>query len=304
MELVGVGNCCYDYLCTIKEYPPEDGSTKILDIQTQGGGAVATALVAASRLETPVAFIGELGDDEVGQKIASELKRERVNLSAVDLRREVTSLTSYVMIQPEHGTRTKFPLLDHSPPFAWDERRKRMVKEAQAVHLDGTHYSNARNAAELAKKYGVTISLDGSTRQKDNRLNQELASMADILITSASYPTAVTGKNTLEEALLEMGTWGPSLVMATVGARGVYALMDGEIVHYPAKTAQVVDSTGAGDVFHGAFLAAYLKGHDPVQCIDVAQYAAARKCEQIGGRRGIPTWEQVQEYLLSSQSTV
>lgn len=78
--------------------------------------------------------------------------------------------------------------------------------------------TRTRSAAELAKDYGVTISLDGCTRQEDNTLNKELAASADILITNAAYPTAVTGKATMESALLELAAWGPQIVMATIGA--------------------------------------------------------------------------------------
>lgn len=297
-DLVGVGHCCQDYLCIIREYPPEDGTTRILDIQTQGGGAVATALVAASRLGTKTAFIGNLGRDTTGDQITSDFVKEQVDVSAIRRLDKVTSLTSYVMIQPENGTRTKFPLLDRTPPIEWDDQQKAMLKQAKILHLDGTHYSNARKAAELAKEYGVAISLDGCTRQTDNTLNKELASMTDILITNAAYPMAVSEKETLEASLLEMSTWGPKIVLATVGADGVYGVIDGKVHHYPAEPAEVVDSTGAGDVFHGAFLAAYLKGMDLVQCIHIAQYVAARKCEKIGGRTGIPNWHQVEEHLV------
>lgn len=297
-DLVGVGHCCQDYLCIIKEYPPEDGTTRILDMQTQGGGAVATALVAAARLGTTTAFIGNLGWDATGDQITSDFVKEQVDVSAVRRLEGVTSLTSYVMIQPENGTRTKFPLLDRTPLIEWDDQQMQILKQAKVLHLDGTHYKNARKAAELAKEYGVMISLDGSTRQTDNTLNKELASMADILITSAVYPTAVAEKETLEESLLEMSTWGPQIILATVGAHGVYGVIDGQVHHYPAEPAEVVDSTGAGDVFHGAFLASYLKGMDLIQCIHIAQYAAARKCEKIGGRTGIPNWHQVQEHFV------
>jgi sugar/nucleoside kinase (ribokinase family) len=297
-DLVGVGHCCYDYLCIIREYPPEDGSTRITAIHSQGGGAVATALVAAARLGVQTALIANLGADGVGELITSELEAEGVDLAGVDRLPGVSSLTSYVMIQPQRGTRTKFPLLDRTPPIVWDERRKGLLQQAKVLHLDGTHYQNARSAAELAKDYGVTISLDGCTRQEDNTLNKELAASADILITNAAYPTAVTGKATMESALLELAAWGPQIVMATIGAESVLAVIDGKVRHFPAKPAQVVDTTGAGDVFHGAFLAAYLAGKDLVHCIHFAQYAAARKCEHIGGRKGIPRWEEVEQHYL------
>lgn len=296
-ELVGVGHICQDHLCVVEDYPPEDGSTRITDIQMQGGGAVATATVAAARLGIDTALIGTFGTDRIGDEIAEELERERVDISAIDRLDGVRSLSSYVMIQPERGTRTKFPFLDRMPPIAWDQRQQEKLRQAKVLHLDGTHYQNARKAAALAKSYGVTVSLDGSTRQKDNHLNRELASMADILITNAVYPSLVSGKATTHDALLEMSTWGPRIVIATAGADGVHAVVDGQVRHYPAFRVKVVDTTGAGDVFHGAFLAAHLRGKALDDCIQFAQYAAGRKCEQMGGRQGIPDWATVERAL-------
>lgn len=300
-DIVGVGHCCQDYLCVVREYPPEDGSTRILEIHKQGGGAVATALVAASRLGAHAAYIGNLGADAVGDEIIAELVREGVDITAVARLAGVSSLVSYVMINPSRGTRTKFPMLDRTPPIAWNEQQVEMLRQAKILHLDGTNFTNAQAAARLAREFGVLVSLDGGTGHADNALNVELIKLTDILITSATYPKRVTGREDLKDALLELGTWGPSVVMATVGAQGVYALVDGEVLHFPAKPAVVVDTTGAGDVFHGAFLAAYLRGEELKTCIDVAQYAAARKCEKMGGRQGIPHLDELQAYRAAKR---
>lgn len=292
-RLVGVGHMCQDHLCVVEAYPPEDGSTRITEIHVQGGGAVATATVAVARLGIDAGLIGVVGTDHVGDEIVAEFQREGVDVSAIERVDGVRSLTSYVMVQPDRGTRTKFPLRDHTPPIAWDEHQRDMLRHAEVLHLDGTHYENARRAAALAREHGVTVSLDGCTRQQDNGLNRALASMADILITNALYPTAVTGAPTTREALLEMHTWGPEIVIATLGAEGVDAVIDGDVRRFPASRVRVVDSTGAGDVFHGAFLAARLRGLGLVDCIEIAQYAAGRKCERLGGRQGIPDWSTV-----------
>lgn len=294
-ELVGVGHICQDYLCVVDHYPAEDSSTRILSVETQGGGAVATAIVAASRLGTTTALIGTLGNDNTGDEIVAELLRENVDVSCIERLEGVKSLFSYVMIDPQAGTRTKFPFKDRMPPLEWSEMQVATLAGAKVVHLDGTHYENAVNAASLAKEHGVLVSLDGSTRQKDNELNRALAAMADVLITNSEYPCLVSGQPTLEQALLEMSAWGPGIVMATAGPDGVYAVIDGAVRHFGAFPAQVVDTTGAGDVFHGAFLTAFLRGKDLEDCIQFAQFAAARKCEQIGGRRGIPDFQTVEK---------
>ncbi|NLZ49334.1 MAG: carbohydrate kinase family protein [Clostridiales bacterium] len=295
VDIVGVGHCCQDYLCIIENYPPEDGSTHITQITSQGGGAVATAMVAAARLGIHTGYIGNLGDDEIGDMIISEFQQEQVNVSTISRLPNVKSLSSYVMIQPENGTRTKFPYQGKIPPISWDEKKKEMLRNAKILHLDGTDYENALNAALLAKEYGVTISLDGCSRQQDNSKNKELASMADILIMNAVYPMAVSGKSNIKDALLEISTWGPKIILSTAGANGVYAVIDRKVYHYKPCKAKVVDTTGAGDVFHGAFLVAYLMGKSFDDCIGFAQYTAAIKCGQIGGRTGIPDLQRVEK---------
>ena len=91
--------------------------------------------------------------------------------------------------------------------------------------------------------------------------------------------------------------------MSTAGANGVYAVHEGKIYHYPPCDVKIVDTTGAGDVFHGAFLAAYLKGKSQDECTRFAQYAAALKCGQIGGRQGIPARDTVeQNYMVIAGS--
>lgn len=296
LDIVGVGYCCQDFLCVIEDYPPEDGSTHITQTHSQGGGAVATAMVAAARLGMRAGYIGNLGDDAVGNTILDEFRRENVDVSAVSRLSNVNSLSSYVMIQTEHGTRTKFPCRDYMPPIVWDSQKIDMLKQAKILHLDGTHYVNALNASELAKEHGVLISLDGCSRQQDNRKNIELASRADILIMNAVYPLVVSEKSTLQDALLEMSTWGPKIVLSTAGSNGVYAVIGGQVQHFTVCKANVVDTTGAGDVFHGAFLAAYLKGKSLLNCIAFAQCTAALKCGQIGGRTGIPDWATVEQH--------
>jgi len=304
IDVVGVGHCCQDYLCIVEDYPPEDGSTHITQISSQGGGAVATAMVATSRLGVSSAYIGTLGNDSIGDAIISEFQHEGVDVSGIDRFPNFQSLCSYVMINPKNGTRTKFPYKVPTPPIIWNEQKKEILKQAKILHLDGTHYENALNAAKLAKEFGVIVSLDGCSRQKDNKKNKELASLSDILIMNAVYPMAVSEKSNIKEALLEISTWGPKIVLSTAGAKGVYAVIDSKVYHYKACKAKVVDTTGAGDVFHGAFIAAYIKGKNLDECIAFAQYTAAIKCGQVGGRTGIPDFQTVEKNYSTFAGTI
>lgn len=298
-EIVGVGHCCYDYLCTVEAYPPEDGSTHILKIEHQGGGAVGTALVAASKLGHSVGVIANWGDDETGRLIQEGFESAGVSLAGAEVIPGVQSCVSYVMVHPENGTRTKFPCRDAAPPVRWTEAQKALLRNAGILHLDGTRYDNALRAAQLARSYGVPVSLDACSIQEDNEKNRALVSLTDILIMNARYPVRVAGTDDKEKALRYFAALGPRIVVTTAGSQGCTALIDGTVRHFPAYPVQTLDTTGAGDVFHGAFLSAWLREMSVPDCLRYASAAAALKCTQMGGRAGIPTHEAVLAFLAS-----
>ena len=296
-RIVGVGHNCLDYLCTVEAYPPEDGSTHITGMTCAGGGAAATAMAAAARLGVSAGMIDVVGRDGTGREICRLLESDGVDTRFIRAVPEGRSSVSYVMIDPAKGSRTKFPYPASLPPIGWDGEQVRALQSAQALHLDGTRYDDALQAAKLAKAAGVTVSLDGCSMQKDNGKNRVLASMSDILIMNYRYPVMVTGIDDYEAALLEMSRWGPQVVIGTQGARGCLAVIGGKVRRFPAYPVPVADTTGAGDVFHGAFLAGRLRGLDLEQNIRFAAAAAALKCEKLGGRAGIPSWEEAMAFL-------
>lgn len=297
-QIIGVGHCCQDSICTVEEYPPEDGSTHITAIDdSQGGGAVATALVAAGRLGVSAGMIANLGDDAIGDRIFDEFTRLGICTRGITRIEGGRSSSSIVMVDPKKGTRTKFPYKDGLPPIAFDEGCRELLRHAKILHLDGTNYENAWQAACLAREYGVTVSLDGCSMQADNEKNRRLAAMADLLIMNAKYPYRVSGQATLEKAMESMASLGAKAVISTAGKDGCFSWEDGALRHYPAYPVEAKDTTGAGDVFHGGFLAAYLEGRPLGACIRFAGAVAALKCRQFGGRAGIPSREEAEFFI-------
>lgn len=297
-QIIGVGHCCQDSICTIEEYPPEDSSTHITAIDdSQGGGAVATAMVAAARLGVFTGMIANLGEDATGDRIESDFRGYGMDTSGIQRIPGGRSSSSIVMVDPRKGTRTKFPYKDNLPVIRFDEKRCQLLRRARILHLDGTNYENAVAAAELAKEFGVLISLDGCSMQKENQKNRRLAAMADILIMNARYPLKVSGKDTITEAMKKMASLGGKVVISTAGREGCYAYMDGQVHHFSAFQVPAIDTTGAGDVFHGAFLTAWLEEKDIRECIRFASAVSALKCLKLGGRAGIPTREEAEDFL-------
>ena len=298
VDIWGIGHCCQDNICVVEQYPPEDGSTHILEIDdSQGGGAAATAMVAASRLGARAGVIANLGDDPVGDRIFDGFLREGVQTELIRRIPGGRSSTSYVMVNPENGSRTKFPYRDQLPALRFTDEIRAALAGARILHLDGTQYENALRAARLAKELGITVSLDACSMQEDNEKNWELASLADILIANEKYPRRLTGKDSVEEALAVMAKLGPKVLASTAGSRGCWYVRDGCVKHLPAFEIRAVDTTGAGDTFHGAFLACWLTRPDPEYYLRFASAAAALKCLKRGGRAGIPDRAAAEAFL-------
>lgn len=297
-NIVGVGNSCFDYLCMVDRFPHEDESVKVQEIVNQGGGAVATALTTVSTLGVKSSFIGVSGDDMVGHEIEKDFIKYGVNIDNLDKFADEKSLVSFVFVNKLSGLRTKFPLVDNSQDILWTDSKIDIISNADILHLDGTQYNNAVNAANIANSAGVLVSLDGSTRQlDDNDKNLKLAKMADILIMNSVYPKKIMELDCLNQSLLEIGKWDKKVVVSTIGDQGVLSYENGEIFHYSPYQVEVVDTTGAGDVFHGAFLTAYVEGKELEYCINFAQTCAALKCLKVGGRQGVLSYDEVYSHM-------
>ena len=295
--ITGVGAAVLDYLNVIEAYPQEEGSTHITQIIRQGGGACATAVVAAKRLGMYGQMITSVGDDETGKQILDGLDEEGIDTTMIEVVPGGISPHSEIMVNPETGTRTKFVCSSTLPPIEWNADQIAVLKNSDILHVDGTRYDNAMAAIEIAKQNHIMVSVDGRHLEKDRELSRRMAEMADILIMSASYSRLVTNAGRAEDGMAYFASRGPKVIISTQGTHGCLAWIDGHVEVFPGYSVKAVDSTGAGDVFNGAFIAAYMRGSDVRQAIRYATIAAALKCTQIGGRAGIPTDKEIRSYL-------
>ncbi len=284
-KIVGIGTACLDHLNIIDQYPQEDETGHILSVETQGGGQVATALVAASRLGHETHYIGTLGNDDIGRQILEGLQAEGVQCHIEY--KEMVSAHSELMIVPEHASRSKFVYMNTDSKISSTPEQAAPITGCDGLHLDGTDYDNTMKAIEIAKADKVVTCIDGEYCHQDLNLNKQMDISVDLLIMSKRHALTVSGKDTVEEAVCYFGPLGPEVVIVTCGADGCFLYKDGKAVHYPAYRVKAVDTTGAGDVFHGAFLAAYLNDYDLDTCVRYASYVAAIKCTKVGGRAGI-----------------
>ena len=294
-DFVALGFCSNDYLAVLPHIPM-DSKVQMLEHLVQGGGPAATAAVAASRLGWSAAFVGTVGDDAPGRTILADFAAENVDSSAVLLRPGKRSPIAYCWVDAPTGKRSVAWTRGDLPELEPAEIPAEMIAQARVLHLDGHQTAAALAAAKLAKEHGVMVNIDAGTLLPGL---EELLEYVDILITSAEIARQLTGEDDPDRALRKLGSIGAEVTGLTMGDTGSLVLApDGGILRCPAfKLDKVVDTTGAGDVYHAGFAVRYAETRDRMESMRFASAVAAMKCTKLGGRTGIPTRAEVKKFL-------
>jgi sulfofructose kinase len=295
LDVIGIGYSSVDYLGIVDEYPPPaDIKMPMSQFTKQGGGPVATALVALSRLGAKTAFIGKMGDDEFGSFMKSQLEKEKVDISHVVTEPGVPSQFAFIIVDQATGRRTILWSQSDVSPLHTSELDREFVTSARMLHLDGLQMEAGLTAARWAKEAGMTVVLDGDTIRPGI---DGLIGLTDVLITSRNFAIQFTGESDMERAIHKMRPLGPGIIGITLGADGCILSWESTIIRKSAFHMDVVDTTGAGDVFHGAFIYGLLRNWPLEKTTEFANAVAAMKCQKLGGRAGIPTLDKAMAFL-------
>ena len=280
-KVVGLGACVLDTLISCGTYPKEDTKQKADGVFVTGGGPVANALVVMRKFGVAADIIGGFGNDSAGKYILQDFERCGVETKRATVVDGATSFTSYVLLAQDKASRTC--VFDRgSVPDEPKNVQLDAIDGAQVLHLDGNYLGCALTAAKYAKEKGVTVSLDAGGLYDGI---ETLLPYVDILIPSAEFARGVTGKDTIVDAMACLyEKYSPKILVVTDGSNGGYYYENGKAVHYDSVKVQAVDTNGAGDTFHGAFVAAYCKGMDVKAACEFASKVAAFKCANKGLR--------------------
>jgi sugar/nucleoside kinase (ribokinase family) len=199
-----------------------------------------------------------------------------------------------IIVDSISGERTILWDRDERLMYRKGELRKEDVCSGKVLLLDGHDLRAAIQCANWAKEEGIPTILD---IDKVESLTSELIREIDFVITSSRFPSLFTGVSDREKALLELQKHTSGFLCATLGREGAMALMQGELLYIKGFQVNTVDTTGAGDVFHAGFIYGLLQNWEVIEIIRFANPVAALKCRDLGGRRGIPTLEEVQQFL-------
>jgi len=285
-DVIGLGANASDHLISIPHYPKPGEKVRFSSYRAQGGGQAATALVTVARFGYRTRYFGAVGDDRDGEANLAGLRAEGVDVSGVLVRPGALTQRAFILVDRASGERTiiwgRSEGLIPSP----EEIDAGAIAQGRLLHTDAQEPRAAARAARAARRAGMPVLVDLEHTRPGI---EELLPLVDFLIVDEGFPERATGTRDIERAMaaLEERSHG-ALVVVTRGRRGALARVDGCARDYPAYAIEAVDTTGAGDVFHGAFAVACLDGMDLAGALDFCNAVAAMKCLAEGGRTGIP----------------
>jgi sulfofructose kinase len=297
-DILGFGAVAVDDLLLVDSYPPPDSKMPVREKQREGGGLAGTALVAAARLGACTAYAGVLGDDELSRFTIEGLERAGVDCTSVRYQPDARPYHSTIIVDLSGGHRTiLFTAAGVTSPTA-AEVTEELVAACRLLFVDSTVAALGLHVLGLARARGIPVVAD--LERFSGPEIPELTRQVDHLIVGTGFAGQVTGETDPAVMVRALRTPAHTACVVTAGERGCWYMSKetGDAVcHQPAYRVQVIDTTGCGDVFHGAYAAAIVRGESVPRAIKVASAAAGLKATQPGGRRGIPNWEAVERII-------
>jgi sulfofructose kinase len=295
VDLVGVGLNATDTLIPLAAFPERGSKLEYTNASVMPGGQAASTVVACQTWGLRTRYVGKIGDDDAGRLHRSEFKRTGVDARLVEVP-NAASPQSLILVDGG-GERTVLCRRDERLLLQPGDLDREWIVPARALHVDGYETAAATTAARWAREAGIAVIADlDETYPGVNDLIRNV----DYLIVSRDFPGRLTGERDLRQALRSIHAhYGCRLAAATLGQDGVIAWDGSEFLHRSAYCVNVVDTTGAGDVFHAGFIYALLQEWSLERQLDFACAAAALNCTASGARGGIREVERVHELMAN-----
>ncbi len=291
-DVIGLGGAAWDLLGLVQHYPRLGEKTELLCFEEQGGGQAGTAMVAVARLGGRAAIVGTNGDDEAGGKIQRSFAEEGVDVSHLQTDPGARSHVAYCFIKEETGDRAIFFDRGNKRRLEPEDLEQQFVTDGRCLLFDTHHWKAAATAAIWAREAEMSVVTD---LERPTPENGNLLRLGTHHIMPEHYLLEYTGESDPDRAAQKLlAEYAPEALVITRGTRGSVAYADGEVLHQPACPVEpVVDTTGAGDVFHGAFAYGLTLGYDLPANLEFSALVAALKCRALGGRAGIPRKDEL-----------
>lgn len=295
VDVVGVGLNATDTLIFVPRHPERGSKVESASVCVLPGGQVASAMIACQHWKLKARYVGKFGDDS-----AAELHRQEFTRAGVDAQiitaQGCASHQSFILVDPS-GERTVIRRQDEKLRLQHAELKREWIFNARALLVDGYDTAAATTAAKWAREARIPVIADFDDAYPGI---EELMKNVDYLIVSRDFPQMVCGDGNLKNSLpLLQRRFGCRLMAATLGSDGALAWDGKEFHHSPAFQVPVVDTTGAGDIFHAGFIYALLQGCTLQRQLDFACAAAALNCTANGARGGIRTVGEIEALMAT-----
>ena len=313
IDIVGIGASTLDRFIVVDHFPTGREVQEAISSTTDGGGPVATALATAGKYGSRTVMIDRIGDDMVGRYILEDFHKYNVNTEGIQVDADAKSGTATILVKQKTGERAVFFERSTASDPEFLDNYQGLIENASIVHINGRHRHLMRTAIAIARQSGTIISLDGGAQRYDDDM-RPITELSHVVIVARDYAEKYTGSTNLEEACCIIHDRGALIAGVTDGANGSYFVWpDGTAYRcQPFPQASVVDTTGAGDSFHGAFLSKlavsirqenalygeFIKPIDILQSLDhkqlesaaiFASAVSALNTQGIGGRSALPS---------------
>ena len=296
LDVVGLGYAALDTIGLTPRLPHLDDNVLLEDLTRQGGGPVAQALVTLVRLGASAGFVGRIGDDDAGTLIRAGLAEEGVDVAYLQTAPAARSLQSMILVDKETGKRSICAFRGTAGPIELDDATLAYLSSGTYLHLDGHSPEAAVAAARETSRRGARVCLDAGAGTTLEHL-LPIIRVTDVLVAAERFAISAAPDGEMTSGAAYLRSLGPEIVVVTQGEHGSYTLAGDTAFSTPAFRVPVVDTTGAGDVFHGAYLYGLLQGWDLAATAAFAGATAALKCTQLGGRVAIPRLPQVLAFM-------
>lgn len=297
-DIWGVGTVSVDDLVILDHFPSMDEKQPARSIQRSGGGQTATALVAAARQDARSAFCARLGEDDLSRYTLQALAAEGVDCSTVLLAPGCRPVHAVVLVEPSTGSRTIIYTKEGVEEPTEQEIDQAWIASSRMVLFDQNAPNAGLRAARLAKVNHVPVLADLEDASMPTL--DAVLPLIDHLIVEVEFARRASGETAVENMVWALSGPRRAACVVTWGEKGCwFAERDGEVHQQPAYPVRVVDTTGCGDVFHGAYAAAITRGESVRRAVKIASASAALKATLPGGRQGIPDLETVERFLTA-----
>ncbi|MBC2851621.1 carbohydrate kinase family protein [Cetobacterium sp. 8H] len=300
-KILCVGHSACDITYLTKEYPLENRKYKVDETKMMGGGPTGNASYLLGKYKQEVSYITTLGTDPYGVSIVSELESVGVDLKNSLIRSGYNTPCSMIITNTSTGSRT---ILNHRNKNIIPEDYKiEYDKKPEIILFDGHEIELARLAL---KEFPESLTVLDAGSYKEETV--ELASKVDYLICSEDFARDYTKVESLtpenySQVFSQMESLNGKNVVITLGEKGCIYRKNGELYNHPAFQTKAIDTTGAGDIFHGAFVYALSNNFDFIKTIKFSSVCASLSVEKIGGRESIPELNDIYKRMEKWEST-